>query len=88
MQYEVAPVLGQFSASPIDEGIPAIAPFVPLLNSWYEYLVGGAEPPFSGRNNLKTFAMLSAAIESVESGMPVEIAGNPKYALAFKGSQV
>jgi predicted dehydrogenase len=87
MEYEVAPVLGQFSARPIDDGIPPITPFVPLLNSWYEYLRGGTEPPFSGRNNLKIFAMLSAAIESVESGMPVEIAENPKYAIAFKGSQ-
>lgn len=84
MDYEIAPALGQFSAKRIDETVPQREPWIPFLDIWHDYLRGGAEPPFSGRNNLKTFAMLSAAIESVESGKPVAIAGNSKYEAAFE----
>lgn len=84
MDYEVAPAFGQFAAQRIDEEVPQRDPWIPFLDVWYDYLCGGAEPPFSGRNNLKTFAMLSAAIVSVETGKPVMIAGNPKYAEAFR----
>jgi predicted dehydrogenase len=83
MRYERAPALGQFAPAEIDAGIPAQEPFVPFLDAWHGYVNGGAEPPFSGRNNLKVFAMLSAAIESAESGKPAEIAGNPRYRDAF-----
>jgi hypothetical protein len=31
-----------------------------------------------------TFAMLSAAIESVETGKPVEIIAHPKYRIAYE----
>jgi predicted dehydrogenase len=83
MDYEVAPAVGQFEARRIDDAVPARDPWIPFLDVWYDYLRGGEEPPFSGRENLKVFAMLSAAIESVETGKPVEIAGNPKYEAAF-----
>ena len=85
MDYEVAPALGQFTAQRIDGQVPQRDPWIPFLDLWHDYLRGGEEPPFSGRNNLKTFAMLSAAIESVETGKPVMIAGNPKYQAAFAG---
>jgi len=83
MDYEVAPALGQFAARRIDDTVPVCSPWLQFLDLWHDYLCGGVEPPFSGRNNLKTFAMLSAAIESVESGKPVMIAGNPKFKAAF-----
>jgi predicted dehydrogenase len=83
MDYEVAPAQGQFAPQRLDDSVPPRDPWIPFFDIWYDYLLGGAEPPFSGRNNLKTFAMLSAAIESVETGKPVEIAGNPKYQAAF-----
>jgi scyllo-inositol 2-dehydrogenase (NADP+) len=88
MDYEVAPALGLFAAQRIDAAVPVRDPWIPFLDAWHAYLCGGAEPPFSGRNNLKTFAMLSAAIESVETGGPVRISENPSYAAAFavKGS--
>ena len=85
MDYEVAPPLGQFAAQRIDGQVPQCDPWIPFLDVWHDYLCGGAEPPFSGRNNLKTFAMLSAAIDSVETGQPVAIAGNRKYTAAFRG---
>jgi predicted dehydrogenase len=83
MDYEIAPALGQFATQRIDDAVPARDPWIVFLDIWHDYLRGGAEPPFSGRNNLKTFAMLSAAIESVETGRPVAIAGNTKYKPAF-----
>jgi predicted dehydrogenase len=84
MDYEVAPALGQFNVQRIDDAVPPCDSWNIFLDIWYDYLCGGAEPPFSAKNNLKTFAMLSAAIESVETGNPVAIAGNPKYKDAFE----
>ena len=83
MDYEVAPALGQFAVRRIDDSVPARNTWELFFEVWHDYLNGGDEPPFSGRNNLKTFAMLSAAIESVETGRPVAIAGNPRFKEAF-----
>lgn len=83
MDYDFAQALGAFAPRRIDEGIAPGDPFLPFLDLWHDYLCGGIEPPFSGRNNLRVFAMLSAAIDSVNTGRPVEIAGNPRYASAF-----
>lgn len=79
MEYEVAPALGAFQSQRIDAPVPLQDPFLPFLDAWLAYLNGGQEPPFSGRNNLKVFAMLTAAIESVETGKRVEIAGNKRF---------
>jgi predicted dehydrogenase len=82
MEYEIAPALGQFVARRIDDQVPQRDPFIPFLDVWHDYVCGGAEPPFSGRNNLKAFALLSAAVDSVTTGKRVSIAGNPTYAAA------
>jgi scyllo-inositol 2-dehydrogenase (NADP+) len=84
MRYEFAPALGNFSPATIDEDIPARSPWQPFFDRWHDYVVGGPEPSFSGRNNLPVFALLSAAIESVEQGRPVDVAGNPRYDRAFR----
>jgi len=84
MSYEFAPALGQFSSAEIDSGVPLENPFLPFLDAWHAYRCGGPEPPFSGRNNLRVFALLSAAIESVETGRRVPVAGNPRYLGSFK----
>jgi hypothetical protein len=47
-------------------------------------LADGTEPHFTGRNNLKVFAMLSAGIDSINEGRPVAVAGNPRYQRAFE----
>lgn len=83
VDYDVAPALGQFAPRRIDDAVSLRDPWMPFFDIWHDYLRGGAEPPFSGRSNLKTFAMLSAAIASVETGQAVAIAGNPKYRAAF-----
>ncbi|MGN6759034.1 MAG: Gfo/Idh/MocA family protein [Thermomicrobiales bacterium] len=84
MRYEFAPELGAFAPATIDEGIPARSPWQPFFDLWHDYVLGGPEPSFSGRNNLPVFALLSAAIASVEEGNPVEVAGNPRYERAFR----
>lgn len=86
MDYEFAPALGAFAPIRIDDGIPAQSPWVRFFDDWHDYVNGGPEPLFSGRNNLKVFALLSAAIDSVASSRPVEIAGNPRYAGAFRAA--
>lgn len=88
MSYQFAPALGEFEDVAIDTDIPLVKPFDPFFDIWYDYITGATdsqagEPPFSGRNNLKVFAMLSAAIDSTESGRAVDIAGNPRYEAAF-----
>ena len=41
--------------------------------------------PWSGRNNLKVFGLLSAAIDSIEKGGgPVDVAGDGPYAEAYR----
>jgi predicted dehydrogenase len=83
MAYEWTPPLGAFAPTMIDADIPAHNAWLPFLDLWHAYVRGGPEPPFSGRNNLKAFALLSAAIDSVNSRQPVEIATNPRYRSAF-----
>jgi predicted dehydrogenase len=83
MSYEFAPALGQFAPLAIDADVPARQPFGVLFAAWHDYLNGGEEPPFSGRNNLKPFALLCAAIDAVQSKRPVFIADHPRYASVF-----
>ena len=88
MQYETAPRDGAWSEQPLDAGQPAVSPWVRFFDHWHHYLTHGAladgsEPPFTGRSNLKVFSLLSAGIESTETGRPVDVAGNPRYAAAF-----
>ena len=85
MTNEYAQRGGEFSISDMDRDIPAVTPFRPFFDVWHDYVRGGVEPPFSGRSNLKVFALLSAAIDSIESGERVAVAGNPRYAVAFEG---
>lgn len=84
MSYELAPALGDFAPVALDADLPAQSPWLPFFSLWRDYVSGGAEPSFSGRNNLAVFALLSAAIESTETDKPVEIAGNPRFAAAFR----
>jgi len=92
MSYEFAEPLGHFEAAEIDKDVPVNNPWVRFLDAWHDYVRSGEEPagpepvegpPFSGRNNLKVMAMVCAAIESVDTGQPVDIAANPRYAAAF-----
>lgn len=85
MNYETASALGQFQPAQIDEAVALRDPFIPFVDEWHGYLAGAPEPPFSGRNNLRTVAMLAASIESVETGSRVEIAQNRRFEAAFTG---
>ncbi len=74
-----------FSASDLDKDFAIVNPWSVFADVWHAYLGGGQEPPFSARNNLKALALLSAAIESSNlGGVPVAVAGNPRFAAAFE----
>lgn len=85
MDYEFAPRGGEFTSVSIDDDIPAGEPWDRFFDLWQGYMAGGEEPPFSGRNNLRVFALLSAGIDSTAAGLPapVQVRGNPRYARAF-----
>lgn len=89
MDYELAPREGQWSPHPIDGGRPPVSPWLPFFEHWREYLAhgklaDGSAAPFSGRANLAVFALLSAGIDSIATGAPVTVAGNPRFAAAFE----
>ena len=84
MTYELAPRGGDFVVTDIDREIPITQPWDVFVDRWYDYLTGGPEPPFSGRNNLRVFALLSAAIDAVEADAFVKVATNPRYKSAFE----
>jgi len=84
MTNEFAEPGGPFVPADIDDDLPVADPWDEFFDRWEQYLSGGDEPPFSGRNNLKVFALLSAAIDSIEGGgVPIEVAANERYAKAF-----
>jgi predicted dehydrogenase len=97
MHYDFALRGGNFAKRAIDEHTPLVNPWTIFFDQWRSYMttntsVDGAladdtEPHFTGRNNLKVFAMLSAGIDSIESGRRMEIAGNPRYRKAFEPVQ-
>jgi predicted dehydrogenase len=73
MSYEFAPRGGRFAPIDLDEGRPPVNPWDELIARWRAWLAGGAEPPFSGRNNLKVFALLAAGIDSARTGRAVAL---------------
>jgi predicted dehydrogenase len=85
MTYEFATPGQAFQNIVIDDDIPGGDPWGQFFDIWHDYVEGGEEPPFSGRNNLAVFAMLSAGIDSIAAGSPaaIPIAANPRYATAF-----
>lgn len=85
MTNEFAAPIGDFEPADIDSGIDIVNPWTVFADVWHGYLNGGVEPPFSGRNNLQVVALLSAGIDSANSGgTPVPVVGNPRYASAFE----
>ncbi len=86
MTYEFAPRGGSFSRIELDSGIPAENPWREFVVLWHRYLEGGPEPPFSGRNNLPIFALLSAGIDSIKRNRVVPVAGSRRYESAFNGA--
>lgn len=83
MRYEFAERLGKFNVIEPDADVPTINPWIRFFDRWVDYMEGGSEPPFSGRNNLQIFALLSAGIDSINRGQPEVVAGNDRYAEAF-----
>jgi predicted dehydrogenase len=73
MRYEFAPRGGKFAPVALDGGAPAVDPWDEFIARWRAWLDGGAEPPFSGRNNLRVFGLLAAGIASSRTGRSVRV---------------
>jgi len=88
MAYEFSKRGGPFAPISIDAGIPAGDPWGHFFSLWYDYMQGGEEPPFSGRANLRVFALLSAGIDSINGGHTsmIEVSENLRYREAFSAS--
>ena len=68
----------------LDGGRPPTEPWGLFFERRYDYLNGGAEPAFSGKNNLNLLSVIDAAIVSLDQGAFVEIAGCPAYKANFE----
>ena len=86
MAYEFAARGAAFQPIDLDRGRPPTQPWSLFFDAWRGWLAGGDERHFSGRNNLKVLATIDAAIQSLESGAFVNVAGNPRYQAAFERS--
>ena len=85
MEYEFAARGRKFERrDDIDADLGAVDAWETFYGDWNDYLSGGPEPSFSGRNNLKVFALLSAAIDAIDSGRRAEVAISAHYAAAFR----
>lgn len=84
VEYEFAPRGQKLRPLAIDADLGPVDPWQTFYGAWRDYLAGGLEPSFSGRNNLKVFALLSAAIDSIASGRPAGVAAGERYAAAFR----
>ena len=87
MTYEFAESGNDFQPIDLDRGRPVTQPWELFFDIWYDYMIGGDEPSFSGRNNLKLLAIITAAIESLSSESFVKIASHPKYQFIYGASQ-
>ncbi len=74
MTYEFAERGKSFAEIDLDRGRPPTQPWSVFFDHWRDYLCGGEEPHFSGRNNLSVLAVIQAAIESLGSGAFVPVA--------------
>ena len=82
-EYEFAPRGQGFEPAPIDD-VAEVNPWETLIDQWHGHLVAGDDISFSGTNNLKAFALLSAGVASVERGGWIKIQGNAEYSAAFQ----
>lgn len=83
MTYEFAEPLGGWTPLDLEASRPPSDPWRTLLALWRRQLAGEIDPPFSGRNNLRPFALLSAGVQSVETGLPAILGPDTPYAAAW-----
>ena len=87
MTYEFAERGAPFEVVDLERGRPPTVPWSLFFDRWHAWLNGGAEPHFSGRNNLKVLATIDAAIDSLSTGAFAPIAGNERYQAVFGSSR-
>ena len=83
MTYEFAERGANFEVVDLDGGRPPTIPWSLFFERWHAWLNGGAEPHFSGRNNLKVLATIDAAIASLTTRAFVPIASGERYQSVF-----
>lgn len=71
--YAISDKGGSFRPIEPDAHLADSEPFEPLLDQWTDYLDGGPEPFFSGRNILREFALIAAAARSADIGRRVKV---------------
>ena len=83
MTYEFAERGASFEIVDLDRGRRPTIPWSLFFDRWHDWLNGGSEPHFSGRQNLKVLATIDAAIESLATGAFVPIAAGERYQAIF-----
>ncbi len=86
MTYEFAERGAAFEVVDLDRGRPPTIPWSLFFDRWRDWLNGGHEPHFSGRENLKVLATIDAAIESLTTGAFVPIVSGERYQSVFGGA--
>ena len=87
MRYEFADRGGNFREIDLNRGRPPTQPWSLFFERWRDYLCGGEEPHFSGRNNLRVLAVIQAAIESLESGAFAQVYPSPSPSPRQRGGE-
>lgn len=80
--YEFAERGGAFNEIDVESETAKQSPWTDFMELWDLYLRKGKEPIFSGRKNLPTFALLSAGVESIQTGRKIRLDQLKKYDLS------
>lgn len=79
MDYELSGPEGMFEKMGICASPGDSDPWPKFLSHWIEYLQGGEEPPFSGRQNLRVLQLIEAARRSIANGSVIVVPGIEEY---------
>jgi predicted dehydrogenase len=78
-EYEVAARGESFLGVDIESEVSSDGAWAIYLGEWERYLRLGIEPMFSLRNNLPTFALLCAGMESIKRQRKIDLSSRPPY---------
>jgi predicted dehydrogenase len=83
MTYEWASTGDDFAPVDLESCVPLGEAWSLFLDCWGKAVISHQSTPFSGVNNLKVMALLSAAMDSSDSGQPCSVTDHPLYAAAY-----
>ena len=73
IEYELSSAEGSFVRMDLNASPSGSDPWDRFLPQWVDYILGGAEPSFSGRRNLRVLELIEAAHESIKKGAVVRV---------------